>query len=168
LLDGKTVSDERLGSDSSLGQQLEKSFHVTGFGPANVADWVVNSLLLVGRVVPSWAIRPRNPEIQFLLVEEPPLNVHAYRTNGNNYAAITGDFRGEIHQITAGGLGSYEHRVRAAAGRVPHAYFVELRGGGTRGIGTASPRQFHSFTDNIGSDYPAAGCLENLNRKLSE
>src|SRR5207248_6400896 len=147
---------------------MQKRFHVAGFGPADITNWVINSFSFVKRVVTTRAIGPRNPKIQFFVVEQSALNIHAHGAYGHNNATVADDFSGEIYQIAAGSVRRNQHRVHATACGMAQAQVMELRGGDTRRVGTTSSPELNSFFDEIGSNDPTTGGLENLNGKLSQ
>src|ERR1700730_13795387 len=98
----KAMGDERTNSDFSFHEELQKRFHVAGFGPAHIADWIVAPFLLVGRVVAAGTIRTRGAEGEFLLVIRSAFDIESHHPHGHDNGAVACDGTGKIDVIVAG------------------------------------------------------------------
>ena len=127
--DGKAVRDERRQVQLALIQQVDERFHVAGFGPANVTDGIVASLLLEGRVVAPGAIRARNAEIEFFAVINLALDLYTYGSDGDDHSAIARNLAGQIHRSAAGSLGRDQNRIDADASGEFKTQIAEFSGG---------------------------------------
>src|SRR5580692_1772832 len=74
--DGEAMRDEGMEVKFAIGKKLEKSFHVARFGPAHIANGIVDSFLFVGRIVAARAVGTGDAEVEFLFVEKSSRNIH--------------------------------------------------------------------------------------------
>src|SRR5712692_4348770 len=94
LVNRKSVRNQSAHIHFAIGEKLEKSLHVAGFGPANIANGVINAFLFVGCVITSGPIGAGNAEVQFLLVKRPALEGHAHDANRDDGGAVPSHFGG--------------------------------------------------------------------------
>src|SRR5580692_1642023 len=100
--DRKTVRNQRLHIDFAVRQQLEKSLHVSCFGPAHIADGIIAALLLIRRIVSPRPVGAGNTEIQLFLKVELALDIHAHCSDRDHYTTVARDFSRHIDGFATG------------------------------------------------------------------
>src|SRR5271166_3661661 len=167
-LDRKTMGNEGTNINFLFGQELEKGFHVAGFGPAHVADGVVAALLFIGSIVAAGAVGARNAEVEFFFVVRSALNFDADSADRYHDGALAGDRARKIYGIAAGSFRSDENSVDTCAPGLTDAEFAKLRGGGCDGIGTEMSRKFGAGRVNVHAENPTARGFQQLHGELAE
>src|ERR1700683_532087 len=116
--DGEAVSDQRIQIKFAIGEKFEKSSHVARFGPAHVADGIVDAFLLIGCVIPAGSIGARDAKVEFLLVKKSSRDIHRDRSHSDDYGAIARHCSGKIYWVVAGRLRRDEDCVGTVAAGV--------------------------------------------------
>ncbi len=124
------MGNERSDVYFAFGQQLQKGFHVAGFRPAHIADWIVAAFLFIRSVVAAGSIGARNAEVEFLFVIGPALNLDADGAHGHDDGALAGDCACKIYGLAAGSFRGDENRINAEAARLIDANVTKFRGRG--------------------------------------
>ena len=107
--------DERVEVEPALGHQVQEAGHVAPFGPADVADRVVDPVLLVGRVVASGAVRAREADLQLLGVVLGPGQVQAALADVDDPGPVPGQLGGELDRLVGVAAGGEEDVVGPGA-----------------------------------------------------
>ncbi len=133
-----------------------------------MSNRIIASFLLIRGVITTGTIGARNSKIQFLLVIEFALQLHADGSHRNHNGAIARQFRSQVHRFAAWSLRRNQYRVNAHAARFLEAQIAELGRTRTSGLGSASDRQIGTRSKQIHPKDAAPGRLQKLNRNLSE
>ena len=83
-----------------------------------MTDRIITAFLLKSGIVASGAIGARNPEIEFLLVIELALKVHADGADGDYDTAIASHLGCEVDRAAARSLSRDQHTVHTVTGRM--------------------------------------------------
>src|SRR6185295_5132739 len=149
FLDGKSMRDQWTKLKLAASYKFQERFHVARFRPPHVADGIVIALLLVGSVVPAWAIRPGDAKIKFLVVVELAFNFHSHCAHSNDNATIARNLGSKIDGRTAGGLRGNQNCINSPMMRVSSTQIAELGGDRTAGIRTQLCGQLGSFRHEV-------------------
>src|SRR5262245_37004301 len=98
----------------SSGDQIEKGLHVALLGPAHIAERVIDAILFIRTVVTTWAVRPRETDLQLLLVVGVARHVHADHADGDYHGPVAGEARRELNRVARARGGGDEDRIGAA------------------------------------------------------
>ncbi len=115
MFDRKAMSDERWEVQLSFGDETQKRFHVAGLSPTHMADGIIASFLLIGSVVAPGPIRTGDAEVEFFLVIEFALNIHAHGSHRDDDCTITGNISREIDRVAAGSFRSDQDCIDAGS-----------------------------------------------------
>src|ERR1700733_237546 len=126
-LDWELMCDEGFQIELLIRKQLQKRIHIPRLSPAYVADGIVSPFLFIGGIVSTWSVRPRNAEVELLLVIELAFDVQAYRANCDDHRAIASHPCRKIYRVAAGRLGRNQHNIGAVSSRVLETHFTECR-----------------------------------------
>src|SRR5439155_23522811 len=88
-------------------------------GPRHIPDRVIDTLFLVRRVVPPWAVGSRQTQLELLLVVRLSGDVERDVTDGHNAAAVAGNRTSENDGVARRRGGGQDDGVDAPAGREP-------------------------------------------------
>ena len=97
LSKGNLMGNDIGKTDSFLSKQADKLLDIATFCEAHIADRVINSLLLIGRIITSCSIRTGNAEGKLSLIVRSSVNVHLGYTDHADNTAVTGNGCRQIH-----------------------------------------------------------------------
>ena len=120
-----------------------------------MTDGIVPASLFVCSIVATRSIRPRNPEIQFLLVIDLPLNLHSHCTHGHHDGTISGNAAREINRFAAGGLCGDQDCIGTAAVGLVQGELLKLCTRCAHCIGTEAPSKPRTIGINVHAEYTA-------------
>jgi hypothetical protein len=111
LFDWQDLRDQRTKVEQPPWLKVENAPHVPLLRPADVADWVVQSPLLIFSVVATRTVGARDPEGEFLAVEGRSRKLDRHIADKHDYAAITGEVTRQEKWLARRGSRSYQHGV---------------------------------------------------------
>src|SRR5262245_54903893 len=147
---------------------MEEGFHVAGFGPADVSNGIVPALPLVGRVVPSRAIRPRDAQIEFFFVVKLALDIHPDRSDRDHDSAIPCNLTCEIDRSAAGSLGRDQHSIDPSSAGALKAKVAKVGCTGRDTVGSELCCKFRAIRGDVHAQDAAASRFQELDGELSE
>ena len=90
-------------ADSALRQQTHKLFNVAALSKTHIANWVINTLLLIGGIITACSIGTGDSKGQLPLIVRTSVNVHLSHTDHTDNATISGNRCSQIHRCIAVG-----------------------------------------------------------------
>ena len=170
LLCARHVTAQRyqgLHLDLPLRQHPEELGHVPPFGPAHVADGIVETLLLIGGVVSAGPVRTRKPEVQFFQVEGFARKVHPHRPGHHDAALLPAQFERRVRDLAVLGGRADQHAIRAVS-RGPLLHVSRQVFGSRRHVSAKRRGQLASRRDGIRAQDAATRGTQNLRRQLPQ
>src|SRR5579884_1412587 len=138
---GKPVGREICDLDLSGGEKGEKCFKVPLFGPPDVSERQIAAAVFVVTVVPSRAVRPRQPDLQLLRIQERAVRGHWHVTHNDDSTSIAGKPRSELNRIRRRCGGGHNNGVdpRSITRRCDHRLNARVVGRERGEAAVASP-----------------------------
>src|SRR5512146_2269438 len=113
-LDREAMGNEWLEIDLPVGNKFQERFHVARLGPAYVGDGILVPFLFVLGIVAAGTVRPRDAEVEFLLVISLARNLRPDSADRNNDCFRSSDASGEFDRLATRACGSDDNGVRSA------------------------------------------------------
>src|SRR5690606_22195534 len=86
IIEGKAMRGERAYIQAAASHLIQHGLHVALLGPSDVIVRVVDAPLLIGWIVPAWAIRHADQDFQLFLVVDVSWDIHPHGANGYYFA----------------------------------------------------------------------------------
>ncbi len=166
VVDGETRRDQIADRQAAGGDQLDDSRHVAALRPAHVTDRVILAVLLVGAVIPARSVGAGQTQIDLLVVEGRPREVHPDVADDHHPAAITAQTGGQLERIAGRRRGGDDHRI--APRRGGRHRLADLPAGDAEVDPPELPRPLDRAGVEIDPDHGAAGRLQQQRRQLAD
>jgi len=167
-LDRELVSQESREVDASLRHEVEHRSEVAALGPAHVGIGVVEPAVFVDRVVAARPVGGAHADVEFLGVEEPPVEFHPDRADDRDHAALAAQFSGQRQGRARLRRRADQDAVGAVAVGEPQDGRERIVAAAHDHVRTGLPRDLGAPRVEVHADDAHAGGLQELHRELAE